>query len=366
MSGGSLFTPGPVTVEPAIAALGAEPMEYHRTPEFSATVLRCERGLREAADAGPDDRALILTASGTAAMEACVTHLVDPARGAVVIEGGDFGRRFTEMCAFHGIGARQVRVAPGRSVTAAELASAPAAGAGALLVNHHETSTGALHDLELLGRHCRRHGLLFIVDAIGSFLADPLSFRDLGIDALIFSSQKALALPPGLSFVVLSRRAIDQLGHRRAGSYYFDFGRHLRDLERGQTPFTPAVGIIRQLARRLDQIGARGASAIVADTARRAARFRTGLAGLPYTLFAARPSNAVTALAPTDGRTPAEHVAALRRRGFTVCPNGGELGRRIFRVGHLGALTDDDHDRLLAAMAPACRRPEPSLSLLTP
>lgn len=360
-----LFTPGPVTVDPAVSALGAEPMDYHRTPEFSATIRRCESGLRQAADAGPDSRALILTASGTAAMEAAVLNLIEPSQAAVVIDGGEFGHRFADICACHGVAVRRVPIAPGESVGASDLAGVDVQGASALLVNHHETSTGALHDLELLGRFCRQHGLLFVVDAIGSFLADPLSCRALGIDALIVSSQKGLALPPGLSFVVLSSRAIDLASRRRAATYYFDFGRHLRDLERGQTPFTPAVGLVRQLERRLSQVNAAGAPALAAATGRLAQRFRAGLTGLPYRLFSACPSNAVTALAPADGRAPAAHLRELRRRGFVACPNAGELGERIFRVGHLGSLTAADHDALLAAMRTLfSAAPPPPLELI--
>ena len=345
-----LFTPGPVTLPDSVRRLGGEPMVYHRTAEFSATVTRCEWLLRELCGAGAPDRALILTASGTGAMEATVLNLLQAGDTVIVVQGGDFGARLAEICECHGVGVRRLGIRPGSSCGAEDLARMPAEGARALLITHHETSTGALHDLAAASRYCREHGLLLCVDAVGSFLAAPLAMAALGVAALIFSSQKALALPPGLSFVVLSSRAIAHARRLPRRSYYFDFSRHLADLERGQTPFTPAVGLIRQLEVRLEEISAEGAAGAVARVRHLARHFRGLLDGLPYALFAATPSNAVTALRPTDGRPATAHVADLRRRGFTVCPNGGGLAETIFRVGHLGALTVEDNLALAQAM----------------
>jgi len=229
-----------------------------------------------------------------------------------------------------------------------------------MLVNHHETSTGTLHDLGILSAHCRAHGMLLVVDAIGSFLADPLSMTEHGVDALLFSSQKALGLPPGLSFIILNGRAVARARGARPRSYYLDLRRYLEDGERGQTPFTPAVGIVRQLEGRLAAILELGAEQAVAAVARLAADFRRRIRGLPFRVFPDHPSNAVTALEPTGGIAPDTYVRRLREHGCVVCPNGGELGRVIFRVGHLGALTTRDNARLAAALrsvAGEARRP---------
>ncbi len=348
-----LFTPGPVTLPDSVRQAAREPIVYHRTPAFSSTITRCEWFLRELSGAGSRDRALILTASGTGAMEATVMNLLQPGDTAIVVQGGDFGDRFAAICDCHDVKVRPIAVTPGSSCSDAEFDKITGYGADALLVTHHETSTGALHDLAAASRYCRKHGLLLIVDAIGSFLADPINMEELQVDALIFSSQKALALPPGLSFVVLSARAIGLLRARRSRSYYFDFSRHLADLERGQTPFTPAVGLVMQLERRLGDVFAEGAERSIARVAELARDFRGLMEGLPYEFFASVPSNAVTALRPTDGRPATAHVAELLARGFTVCPNGGALAESIFRVGHLGALTPRDNLSLALAMGAA-------------
>jgi aspartate aminotransferase-like enzyme len=330
---------------------GEQQMVYHRTPEFSRRLLSCESLLKHACGADSDARIVILTGSGTAAMEASVLNLFAPGEEVLVVQGGDFGFRFGEIARLHGINVVEVRLEPGRQLTADDLRSKAHDGLAGMLINHHETSTGTLYDLALAARFCRERGMFLVVDAIGSFLADPLAMSELGIDALIFSSQKALALPPGLSFVVLNSRAQMRVQHVPRRSYYFDFRRHLADILRGQTPFTPAIGLLCQLERRLERLMERGVQQHVETIRSRAADFRGKIAGLPLALFSEAPSNAVTALAPLDVATPQYYVSRLASdRRIYVCPNGGALGGRIFRVGHLGDLSPADNTRLAGAL----------------
>lgn len=347
----TLFTPGPVMMAAATRSEGGGQMVYHRTAGFSRCILHCETLLKQACGAAADDRVVMLTGSGTAAMEATVLNLFAPGERVLVVNAGDFGRRFSEIAAVHGLAVVEIEIAPGRPLAAEDLRPHARGGFAGLLVNHHETSTGSLMDLALPARFCRAEGLLFVVDAISSFLADPLDMAESGIDALILSSQKALALPPGMGFAVLGARAIGRVGTFAPRSYYFDFGRYLADIPRGQTPFTPAVGILRQLERRLDGLLQSGISGQIAAVRLLAADFREKIRSLPFRLFSACPSNAVTALEPLGGVPPAFYVRRLAEEfGLFVCPNGGSLRDRIFRVGHLGELTPADNTRLVAAL----------------
>ncbi len=287
--GAILFTPGPVMLDAEVRGVGGRPMVYHRTDAFSRRIENCERLLKAACGARPEDRVIMLTASGTGAMEAAVTNLFAPGEKVLVVNSGDFGRRFLEICEGHGCRAIEIALAPGRQIRSSQLEAVDASGCAELLVNHHETSTGGLLDLGLISRFCREHGLLLVVDAIGSFLADPLSVAAAGIDALIVSSQKALALPPGMSFVVLSARAAERARQPRRRSYYFDFRKYLDDIVRGQTPFTPAVGLILQLERRLEQVAAAGPAAVIGGVARLALDFRRRIGGLPSARFPRMP-----------------------------------------------------------------------------
>jgi aspartate aminotransferase-like enzyme len=219
----------------------------------------------------------------------------------------------------------------------------------ALLINAHETSVGHLYDLATTGAWCQRHSALHVVDAISLFVSDPLDMQAQHIDALIISSHKGLALPPGLAMVLLSPRALARV--RPSGSYYLDFGVHLRDGERGQTPFTPAISIIMQLHHRLTQLHSQGLATEWRRAASVAARFRAGIAGLPLAPYSAHMPNAMTALRLTNGTSAFQVVEELEsRHGCVVAPNGGKLRDTVFRVSHMGAMEPEDADFIVAAL----------------
>jgi len=373
------FTVGPVQSSEAVRALGAEQVPYFRTAEFSAVMLENERLMLKFAKAPAGSRTVFLTASGTGAMEAAVANVLTPADKVLVVNGGCFGHRFVELCRIHGIPHVEVIPPAGDTVTEEQLEkslriqaeadkggivhsqSQPAASASfnnptALLVNVHETSTGVRYDIEAISRFCRRHGLLLIVDAISSFLADDFDMEALGADVMIAGSQKALACPPGVSILVLSPRAIRRVEANDSHCLYLDLKGALKDQDRGQTPFTCAVGILLQIHVRLKEIEANGG--VEGETRRIAALaddFRRKIAGLPFEICSKRLSNAVTPLSPKDagGRRANAYGIFLKLKdehGIWVCPNGGELKDRVFRVGHLGALAPSDNDALVAAL----------------
>jgi len=347
-----LFTPGPVMMHDFTLAEGVRQLSYFRTEEFSEIILECQSEILDIVDAGEGYRVIIITGSGTAAMEASVTSLFSYNDRLLVVNGGTFGERFSEICKQHSLQFDEVSVEFGRQLGRDVLESFSLRSYSGVLVNHHETSTGNLYDLNILSEFCMSTGALLVVDAIGSFLADPLSMLDQGIDALIFSSQKGLALPPGLSFVVLSPRAVEVVMSGRSSLYYLDLKRYLQDLKRGQTPFTPAVGTIYQLVGMLRHIRDKGQAAIIESTHRLAVDFREMISSLPFEIFAEAPSNALTALRPTNGLRPEYFVRRLKNEfGIFVAPNGGVLANKIFRVGHLGNLTEEDHRQLVAALA---------------
>lgn len=347
----TLFTVGPVEMYPQSLAIAGRQLPYFRTEEFSRTVLECQEQMCALAGAPPGSRMLLLTCSGTGAMEAAVINLLGERDRALIIVGGGFGERFCEICDDHGVPYDAIRLEPGRSLDPAAIETLQLGAYKALLVNAHETTTGVLYDLERLGRACRRSGTYFIVDAISAFLCDPIDMAQTGIDLLLTSSQKALALAPGLSIVLLAPRAIEAVKGRKVRSHYFAFSRYLSDAERGQTPFTPAVGVILQLHERLTAIRAIGAAALTRRCAQLAMRFRASIEDLPFAVFPESPSSALTALTPTNGVSACAVYAALKDRfGLVVTPNGGKLKDRVFRVGHMGNLSPSDLDVLAIAL----------------
>ncbi|MXQ72976.1 aminotransferase class V-fold PLP-dependent enzyme [Clostridiaceae bacterium DONG20-135] len=344
------FTVGPVTSDESIQKVGYEQVPYFRTPEFSEIMLENERLIKKYAYASEDSRAVFLTGSGTAAMEAAVMNTLSEADKVLIINGGSFGQRFCDLCQLHQIPFTELTIPYGRRLTEERLSAFENMGYTALLVNMHETSTGVLYDMEMLSNFCRKNHLFFIVDAISSFLADPINMDEQKIDVLITGSQKALACPPGVSVLVLSKRAQKRIEVIESKSFYLDLKSALKNAERGQTPFTPAVGILRQIHTRLKNIEMNGGvDSEIARTQKLAEDFRSKIENLPFEIFSESLSNAVTPLHPLTASATNIFKVLKDEYQIWVCPNGGDLSEKVFRIGHLGALNEKDNQTLINA-----------------
>lgn len=345
------FTVGPVMSDEIVCKIGAEQVPYFRTSEFSETMLENEVLVKELANADDSARVVFLTASSTGAMEATVMNVFAPDDKVLVINGGSFGARFVKLCKMHGIPCTEIIVPFGKQIKEEQLEPYRHAGYTGLLVNIHETSTGVYFDMDMLSRFCREEGLVFVVDAVSSFLADEFDMQGSGADVMITGSQKALACPPGISLIVLSAHAIDRIKANHVRSMYFDLEDALKNGERGQTPFTPAVGILLQINARLHEIIAHGgAESEIKKTKRIAKHFRNGIKGLPLKITSESMSNAVTPLHPLHMSAFDIFLKIKDEYQMWICPNGGDLADKIFRVGHIGALTIEDNEKLIYAL----------------
>ena len=350
------FTVGPVMSGDIVRKIGGEQVPYFRTPEFSEIMLESERMVKKFAKADENARVCFMTGSGTASMEAAVMNCFTPEDRVLVIDPGDFsfGHRFVQMLEIHGIPHTAICPAFGRGVTAQQLAEYDGKGYTGFLVNLDETSVGVLYDIRLISDFCRRNHLFLAVDSISSFLCDPFDMKELGVQVMIAGSQKALACPPGVSLIVLSPEAVKRVYANRPKIMYLDLKLALKNGERGQTPFTCAVGILLQIHQRLLEIeDAGGVDAEIAKIARLAAYFRGELVKheLPFRIISESLSNAVTPLSPVNGVSAHEIFTELKDRyQIWVCPNGGALKDRVFRVGHIGALEEKDFAVLMDAL----------------
>ncbi|MGE4283586.1 MAG: alanine--glyoxylate aminotransferase family protein [Clostridia bacterium] len=351
------FAVGPVMMEDDILALGKNQVPYFRTPEFSTLMKENEAMMKELVDADSESRAVFLTGSGTAAMEAAVINTFNSTDFLLVVDGGSFGHRFCEICEIHAIPFTRISLEYGELLTQAHLAPFRQKGYTGFLINMHETSTGVLYDMQLVSRFCQDNALLLIVDAISSFIADPISMRNLYADIVLTGSQKALAVPPGVSILVINERTIKRICSQRPTCLYLDLQSALKNGERGQTPFTPAVGILYQLHKRMSEILKRGIEAERARMREVALDFRRRSIEFPFTIPSRSLSNAMTPLSPTNGRAAYEIYEILKSEyQIIVCPNGGELASKLFRVGHMGNVSIKDTDTLLAALQDMQRR----------
>lgn len=351
------FTVGPVMSSEDVLDIGSEQVPYFRTDEFSSLMLENEMLVKKFAKSEENSRVVFITGSGTASMEASIMNTLTIKDRAIVINGGGFGQRFVELLKIHEVPFSEVKLEMGRALTEEMLEPYANKGYTAFVVNVHETSTGVHYDIDMISRFCKANNLFLIVDAISSFLADEFDMKELDADIMITGSQKALACPPGISIIVLSSNAVARVKNNDPKCMYFDLKDALKNGERGQTPFTPAVGILRQINKRLKEIDANGG--VEQETkkiANLAQYFRDNIKGLPFEIVSESMSNAVTSLHPTTASANDIFLTMKNEYGIWICPNGGDLKDSVFRIGHIGALTTEDYDKLIVAFKDMQRR----------
>ena len=345
------FTVGPVMSSEEVLSIGAEQVPYFRTAEFSAVMLENEKYMLEYAKAPENSRAVFMTCSSTGSMEATVMNCFSKEDKVLVINGGSFGHRFVEICEIHEIPYVALELEHGTKLTEERLYEYDNQGFTGLLVNVDETSTAVLYDTMMLGEFCKKNDMFFVCDCVSAFLADPFNMAECGADVMITGSQKVLACPPGISIIVFAPKALERVAVSKARTMYFDLKDALKNQERGQTPFTPAVGILLQINKRLKEIKAQGgADAEVARVAAQAKDFRNKIKELPFEFVSESPANGVTSVHPTTANAYDIFLSLKDEYGIWVCPNGGDMKDTIFRVGHIGALTHEDNDTLIKAL----------------
>lgn len=344
------FTVGPVMSSDAVRAIGAEQVPYFRTKEFSDMMFENEKLMLKFARASKDSRVVFLTGSGTAAMEASIMNCLNKKDKALVVNGGSFGYRFVQLLELHEVPYTEIVLEHGKALKKEMLEQYEGKGYTTFVINLHETSTGVHYDINMISDFCKRNGLFLLVDSISSFLADEFDMEKLGVDVMLTGSQKALACPPGVSVIVLSSKAIARVENNNPKCMYFNLQDALKNGKRGQTPFTPAVGILRQINMRLKEIDAEGG--VIEENkkiAELAKDFRKKIKGLPFEIVSESMSNAVTPLHPTTAKAYDIFLILKDEYGIWVCPNGGSMRNIIFRVGHIGALTKEDNTTLVNA-----------------
>ena len=345
------FTVGPVMCSDEVRAVGGEQIPYFRTPEFSAVMLENEKLMLKFSKAPEGSRVAFMTNSSTGSMEAVVMNCFNSSDKVLVIDGGSFGHRFVELCEIHEIPHTVLHLNHGQKLTKEQLYEYDAQGFTGLLVNIDETSTGVLYDSEMIGDFCRKNNIFYVCDCVSAFLADSFNMSHCGADVMITGSQKVLACPPGISIIVLTPHAVERVINRKVKSMYFNLADVLKNMERGQTPFTPAVGILLQINARLKEIeAAGGADAEVNRVKTLAEDFRNRIKELPFEFVSESPANGVTPVHPLNANAFRIFEILKDEYGIWICPNGGDMKDTIFRVGHIGYLHQEDNITLINAL----------------
>jgi aspartate aminotransferase-like enzyme len=327
----------PGNIEPHILDIASRQIPYMRTDSFSRLILESEEILLDLLDC-QSGKLIPYTGSGTAAMDSCVLSYVSGRKRVLVINGGSFGARWAAICRYYHIPFDEIEVTFGNDPDWALIERALSSGAfDTILMQHHETSSGYLYDLERFSRLCAQSNVSMVVDAISSFLTDDFSMAELGIDVAILSSQKGLNLPPGLSFVALSKDVVERGGFYRK-SFYLDWNEQLINLERGQTPYSPATQLFLQLSERLKSIKISGVNRSIQTSFKRASFFRDLCLSKHWVFSASRMSNCLTGVyLPYAVRPLVDHLQKLQ---IYVMPSAAE---NMIRVAHTGTLGEQDY-----------------------
>jgi 2-aminoethylphosphonate-pyruvate transaminase len=350
-----LLNPGPVTLSERVRRSLLAPDLCHRESEFFD--LQDEARQRLLAVYGIDPAewcAVLITASGTGAVEGMVSTLVPQDGRVLVAENGVYGERIAQICARYRIEHERMTGDWMRALDLAGIArrveNGPRDGGARfthLAVVHHETTTGRLNDLRALGDLCRQHGMKLLVDAVSSFGAEPLEFAEESLAAVAATANKCLHGVPGVAFAIVRRRALERAASR---TYYLDLARAAAAQDRRDTPFTPAVqahyALVEALREHAEEGGWQARHRRYASLAEQA---RTGLAKLGVTAVLPSEESSVVL---RSYQTPASTSYArlhdgLKTQGFVIYAGQGNLAAKLFRISTMGDLSAADIDRLL-------------------
>lgn len=337
----TLFTPGPVEMARGIIKEMDEPILYHREKRFGEIFSEVIRNLRRLFRT--KGKVFIFTASGTGAMEACVQNLVSKNEKALVISYGVFGNRWKELLWRYGVYVNEVSYPYGQSPPLEEIVRK-------LKINDEiryifttltETSTGMLADIEGISQAARELDRILVVDAICGLGADKFYMDKWQVDIACGASQKALAAPPGISFLAVRERAWEAILKAQSPRYYFDLRSYDNFLKNSQTPYTPAILTLYALRRSLKKILASGLASIWQMHKERAQFFRSQLKDVVY--LPDNPSNALTVIKLPEDKDGTKIVQTIKEKYKLLFANGQrELKGKIIRVGHMGFLKKEN------------------------
>jgi aspartate aminotransferase-like enzyme len=340
-----LLAPGPTPIPPEVLQALARPIIHHRTPLYEGILQEVREGLKYLFQTKSE--VLIFASSGTGAMEGAVTNTLCAGDKALVVEGGKFGERFSNICRAYGVKPIVLPVEWGQAVDPAaiqkNLKEDPSI--KAIFVQATETSTGVLHPIkEIAAIVSRCPETLLVVDGISHLGAVELPMDEWKLDVVLCGSQKALMLPPGLAFAALSDKAWQFVERSTLPRFYFDFKKELKNLIKNQSAYTPAISLVVGLAESLRLIRKEGLENIFARHARLARATRAAMTALGLQLYGPRAcSDAVTAVMAPPGIDGQKVVKVLREKhNLTIAGGQDQAKGKVFRLAHMGYIDQSD------------------------
>lgn len=339
-----LLTPGPTPLPPQISLTMAKPIIHHRTPQFQEILKEATLGLKWVFQTSND--VFIISSSGTGAMEAAVINLLSCGDTALVVQGGKFGERWTELCKAYGINAEILDVAWGQAVSPDEIAKRLKANPQikVVFITLCETSTGVDNDVEAIAAVVKQSLAVLVVDAISGLGAVDLKTDVWGVDVVVAGSQKGLMLPPGLGFITVSSKAWKLVEACKTGRYYLDLRKAKKAIDKNDTPFTSAITLIDALNEALKMMQKDGLEYIFKRHKTMADATRAAASALGLELFApTAASNGVTAIKMPVGVDGEKLVKTMRDTyGVTIAGGQDVLKGKVIRIAHMGYIAESD------------------------
>jgi len=351
-----LRIPGPTPCPPEVLAAMGRQMINHRGKEFAEIIQGVTTKLKQLFQTKND--VFLLTGSGTGGMEAAIVNTLSPGDKVLSVSVGVFGNRFAEIAESYGAEVTHLNFEFGTAADPDAVRQSLKAGAGisAVLVTHNETSTAVTNDLKSISAIVKEFDKLLLVDAISALGSIDLPVDAWQCDVVVTGSQKGWMVPPGLAMVSVSDAAWQAHAKAKMPRFYWDFTKARSYLEKGQTPWTPPVSVFFGFAVALDMMLAEGLPNIFARHARSADMARSGVKSLGLSLFPDEKyaSNTITAVKASEKLDVAKLLQILRDEHDVVLAGGqASLSGRIFRIGHLGWVTEDDIKQVLQALGKA-------------
>jgi aspartate aminotransferase-like enzyme len=342
-----LMIPGPMPVPDEILQEMAAPMINHRGPDFTPIIQELTGNLKKIFLT--EGEVFILTSSGTGALEASVVNFLTPGDAVLVPSTGFFGERYADLASAYGAKVEKMEHPWGAPVDieqlAARLKEDREGRIKAILFTHNESSTAVMNDLKAASEARGDHPALLITDAVSSLGALELRMDAWGVDVVASASQKALLTPPGIAFIAVGPRAREAMKTAKMPRYYYDLNMAREYLEKNQTSFTPALSQFRALRLALRAILEKGLENIFRGQVAIARSVKNAVKALGLDLLADErcASYTVTAVKAPEGIKSEEIVKRLREKyGIVIGGGQGPLAGKIFRIGHMGAISRMD------------------------
>jgi len=344
-----LFTPGPTDVPPEVLNEMAKPIFHHRTARFREMLGQVNAGLKKILRTEND--VLTIAGSGTAGMEAAIACLVPRGRKVLVANGGKFGERWVKVSGAYGLDVDEVELEWGTALQPETVKDKLATGQyGAVITVYNETCTATACDLEAIGAVVAETDAILLADCITAVAALPLETDKWNVDVVGAGSQKALMLPPGLATVAVSEKAWAAGENIISPCFYLDLKAYRKSVGDNDTPYTPAVSLIRGMQVSVDTINEIGIETVWARTAALARATRTAAQAIGLEIFSKQPGDSVTGLVLPDGVDDSIRKKLREKYGVSVAGGQAQLKGKIIRISHMGYVDPLETIGMIAAL----------------